>query len=136
MLIAEADGPLTYKTGNCTVTSGVWNDPNTGTTFTLPSDVDIDHMVALADAHRSGGWTWSTVKKRAYANDLDHPETLIAVDDGSNSSKSDKSPDQWLPPNGSYQCTYATEWVSVKATWSLTVTAPERAALDSLLQTC
>ena len=62
---------------------------------------DIDHMVPLADAHRSGGWAWSTTKKRAYANDLDHPETLIAVDDGSNSSKSDKSPDQWLPPNGS-----------------------------------
>ena len=136
MLIAEADGPLTYGAGNCTVTLGVWNDPYTGSTFTLPSDLDIDHMVPLADAHRSGGWQWSTTKKRAYANDLDHPETLIAVDDGSNSSKSDKSPDQWLPPNGAYRCTYAIEWVTVKATWALTVTAAERAALVSNLATC
>lgn len=136
VLIAEADGPITYGAGNCTVTSGVWNDPYTGATFTSPSDLDIDHMVPLADAHRSGGWAWSTAKKRAYANDLDHPETLIAVDDGSNASKSDRSPDQWLPPNASYRCTYAIEWTSIKATWSLTVTPAERSSLTSLLTTC
>jgi len=78
----------------------------------------------------------STAKKRTYANDLDNPETLIAVDDGSNSSKSDKSPDQWLPPNGNYPCTYAIEWTTVKATWSLTVTPTERSTLDSILRTC
>ena len=136
VLIAEADGPLAYGAGNCTVTAGVWNDPYTGSTFTSPSDLDIDHMVPLADAHRSGGWAWSTTKKRAYANDLDHAETLIAVDDGSNSSKSDRSPDQWLPPNGSYHCTYVIEWVSVKATWTLTVTSSERAALTTVLSNC
>ncbi len=136
MFIAEADGPLTYGPGNCTVTLGVWNDPYTGTAFTQPSDLDIDHMVPLSDAHRSGGWQWATTKKQAYANDLDHPETLIAVDDGSNSSKSDKSPDQWLPPNGSYRCTYVIEWVTVKATWSLNVTTAERATLTSVLSSC
>lgn len=83
-----------------------------------------------------GGWQWSTTKKRAYANDLDHAETLIAVDDGSNSSKSDKSPDQWLPPNDGYRCTYAIQWVSVKFTWSLTVTTPERGTLTSILSSC
>src|SRR5690606_28748554 len=81
VLIAEADGPLTYSSGGCTVTSGAWHDPYTGLTFTNPSDIDIDHMVPLADAHRSGGWKWTTATKRQYANDLTHPETLIAVDD-------------------------------------------------------
>ena len=112
--------------GNCTVVAGTWSDPYTGSTFTLASDLDIDHMVPLADAHRSGGWQWTITKKRAYANDVDHAETLIAVDDGSNSSKSDRSPDQWLPPNVGYRCTYATEWVNIKFTWALTVAREAR----------
>jgi len=136
VLIAEVDGPLSFGPGACSVTAGVWNDPYTATTFTNPSDIDIDHMVPLADAHRSGGWQWSTTRKRQYANDLDHPETLIAVDDASNSSKSDKSPDQWLPPNASYHCAYAIDWIIVKTTWTLTVTSAERTALDQILQRC
>ena len=118
------------------MTAGVWNDPYTATTLTNPSDIDIDHMVPLADAHRSGGWQWSTTRKRQYANDLDHPETLIAVDDASNSSKSDKSPDQWLPPNATYHCAYAIDWITVKTTWTLTVTNAERTALGQILQSC
>jgi hypothetical protein len=118
------------------VVAGVWNDPYTAATFTNPSDLDIDHMVPLADAHRSGGWQWSTTRKRDYANDLTYPATLIAVDDGANSSKSDRPPDQWLPPNSAYRCTYAIEWVSVKSTWTLTVTTSERGALTVILSGC
>ncbi len=136
VLIAEADGPLTFGVGGCTVTFGLWNDPYTGGNFTNPSDLEIDHMVPLADAHRSGGWQWTTTQKRNYANDVAHTETLIAVDDGSNSSKGDRSPDQWLPPNTSYLCTYAIEWVSVKSSWSLTVTTSERGALAIILNSC
>lgn len=136
MLIAEADGPLTFGVGSCTVTVGLWNDPYTGGSFTNPSDLDIDHMVPLADAHRSGGWQWTTAKKRDYANDLANTETLIAVDDGSNSSKSDRSPDQWLPSNSSYRCMYAIEWINVKTSWSLTVTTSERGALVFALNGC
>ena len=66
----------------------------------------------------------------------DNAETLIAVDDGSNSSKSDKSPDQWLPLNSGYRCTYAIEWTSVKATWALSVNPTERSTLDSILRSC
>ena len=90
----------------------------------------------LADAHRSGGWAWDTATKRSYANDLANAATLIAVDDGTNSSKSDKTPDQWLPPDGGYRCTYAIEWISVKVTWRLTVSTTERAALNTLLGSC
>jgi len=136
VLIAEADGPLTYGPGNCTVTAGIWNDPYTGLTFTNPADLDIDHLVPLSDAHRSSGWQWSTAQKHAYANDLTHPETLIAVDDGTNSSKGDKSPDQWMPPSPMFRCTYAVMWISVKASWTLTVTAAERQALTNTLTTC
>jgi hypothetical protein len=136
VLILEADGPLIFGAGACTVATGLWTDPYTAGNFTLASDLDIDHTVPLADAHRSGGWQWSTAMKRAFANDLAHPETLIAVDDATNSAKGDKTPDQWLPPNSGYRCTYAIEWVSVKSSWTLTVTTTERATLASLLKSC
>ncbi len=136
VLIAEADGPLAFGAGGCTVTSGLWNDPYTGVSFTNPSDLDIDHMVPLANAYGSGGWQWTTARKREFANDLANPQTLIAVDDGANSSKGDRSPDQWLPPNAGYRCTYAIEWVSVKSAWSLTVTTSERGALVFILNGC
>ena len=36
----------------------------------------------------------------------------------------------------SYRCQYATDWVLIKSTWSLSVTAAEWTALDGMLGTC
>jgi hypothetical protein len=98
--------------------------------------VDIDHTVALANAHRSGGWAWTTATKQDYANDLTHADALRAMDDGTNSAKGDKGPDQWKPPLTSAWCSYATEWTTIKVRWDLTVTASEYTALASMLATC
>ena len=46
----------------CSVALGDWYDPLTDQTFTDPSDVDIDHHVALSEAHRSGAAEWDTAK--------------------------------------------------------------------------
>ena len=49
------------------------------------------------------------------ANDLDDPDTLIAVDRGLNRQKGGaKDPAEWLPPNQAYQAEYARAWVTVK----------------------
>ncbi len=40
--------------GSCPVTSGSWYSYYDGLTFTNPSDLDIDHVVPLAEAWRSG----------------------------------------------------------------------------------
>ena len=54
-LIAESETPVTYKSEDrCRVASGSWDGPYTGERFTDPGDLDIDHMVPLANAHRSG----------------------------------------------------------------------------------
>jgi hypothetical protein len=128
---------VTYRNAsNCTVDTGRWLDPWTALTFTIASDVDIDHTVALSNAHRSGGWTWNTTTRTTFANDLSNLEALRPMDDGSNSSKSDKGPDQWKPPVTTAWCSYATDWVTIKIRWTLTVTQPEYDALDQMLATC
>jgi hypothetical protein len=38
----------------CDVTSGEWLDHYTGRTYAVPAEIDIDHVVPLANAWRSG----------------------------------------------------------------------------------
>jgi hypothetical protein len=54
----------------------------------LNSDVDIDHDVALSEAHRSGADAWSFEEKQAFANDPLNTFSLQAMDDSTNSSNS------------------------------------------------
>jgi hypothetical protein len=63
VLAIESLIPPTFSKSGCTVVAGLWYDPFTGQEFTSASDVSIDHMVALAEAHKSGGWEWDTNKK-------------------------------------------------------------------------
>ena len=137
VLIAESRQPVTFTSSNrCRVTTGLWFDEYTGTTTTKPSEFDVDHFVPLENAHISGGWAWTTEQKKAYANDLIHPEHLVAVFASANRSKSSHSPDEWKPPRKEYWCEYAVSWISVKNHWSLTVTVRERDTLGSMLDTC
>lgn len=99
---------------NCKVISGTWYDPYTGKVFRRASELDVDHFIPLAEAHRSGAWKWSKKRKREYANDLTHPDTLIAVSKSANRSKGDKDPSRWMPPNKRYKCEYIRRWVLLK----------------------
>ena len=116
--------------------SGRWLGLFSGTVFTLPGDLDIDHMVPLANAHRSGAWQWSPERKRLYANHLGDPNQLIAVTARANRSKGTKGPDEWKPPDSSYWCQYAVDWITIKYKRDLTATSAEFAALDEMLTTC
>ena len=136
-LIAESRSPVTFKSSrNCKVASGTWVGPYTGVEFTDPSDLDIDHMVPLANAHRSGAWAWDAAEKRAYANDLSYAGHLIATSASANRSKGSRGPADWKPSLQSYWCTYAVDWITIKVRWDLTATARELAALRHMLGTC
>ena len=136
-LIAESETPVTYTNEDkCRVETGSWAGPYTGEVFTDPGSLDIDHMVPLANGHRSGGWAWSEVKKREYANDLSYEGHLIAAKASANRAKGSKGPEDWKPPDRAYWCRYAIDWISIKNAWELTATEPEAAALVEMLDTC
>lgn len=133
VLITEAEQSPTVGSG-CRLTGGKWFSYYDGASWTDPADLDIDHVVALAEAWDSGASTWTANQREAYANDLDDPRTLIAVTDSVNQSKSDKDPTTWLPDNE--QCRYVADWVAVKLRWGLNVDPDEQAALESVVATC
>ncbi len=60
LLIATSKLSMQFKNDKrCTVIYGQWHGVYTGKTFTKASDVDIDHVVPLAHAHRHGADTWT-----------------------------------------------------------------------------
>ena len=137
VLIEESASPVTYKDSDeCKVAEGEWNGPYTGERFTDPSDMDVDHMVPLGNAHRSGGWLWSENRKRLYANDLSYQGHLIAVQNSANRAKGADGPEEWRPPNRGYWCRYAVDWITIKNAWGLTATEAEAAALSDMLGAC
>ena len=122
---------------NCNVIAGDWVSPYDGGRWSNPSDIDIDHVVALKEAWDSGAWAWNAAQRKAFANDTSDSRTLLAVTDSVNQSKSDKDPSNWLPPLQSYTCTYLGNWIAVKVRWSLSMDSSEYGRIKNLLQsTC
>ena len=136
VLIEESLIPVELNSRGCRVVSGQWLDAYTGQTFTDPSDLDIDHFIPLAEAHRSGASNWDSQRKKEFANDLLHPQTLRVVSRSVNSDKQDSDPADWLPPNVDFHCEYVRSWVLVKGYWDLTMDEREKSAVDSLLEQC
>jgi hypothetical protein len=137
VLIAESKVAVSYTSAShCHVASGKWYSWYEGRHWTNPSDVDIDHVVALKEAWDSGARYWTRTNRDRYYNDLGHPWVLDAVTDNVNSAKGDRDPAQWLPMS-SARCSYAIHWVTNKYRWRLTIDVAERAALLNILSgTC
>ncbi|WP_433538732.1 HNH endonuclease family protein [Micromonospora sp. CA-249363] len=133
--VLKRDGTSVVVDSSCAATSGRWYSPYDGATWTAASDVDIDHVVPLAEAWRSGANSWTTSRRQSFANDLSRPQ-LIAVTDNVNQAKGDQDPSTWQPPLSSYRCTYSKMWITVKYNWSLTLQSSEKSALQSMLNTC
>lgn len=123
----------------CLVYEGVIDDPYTGETIQFTrgrgtsNAVQIDHIVALSNAWKTGAATWTEDKRIAFAND---PLNLVAVDGPTNGAKGDDSADWWLPPQRSVWCWYVAHQVSVKSEYGLWVTTDEKVAMRQVLTTC
>lgn len=137
VLIAESEVPVEFAdTRHCKVKRGRWTCPYTGRVVSDPAELDIDHMVPLENANAAGGWRWSAVQKREFANDLAHPEQLVAVVASANRAKGSRGPDEWLPPNVAFRCRYVVAWEVIKKRWHLSITGDEEVAVSRVLSTC
>ena len=132
---------ITYraKTRNCVVESGTLIDRYSGETINFVKgnissmEVQIDHVVALSNAWQTGAFKLSADQRKALSND---PLNLFAVKGRLNSQKGDGDAATWLPPLKSFRCSYVAQQIAVKAKYSLWVTAPEKAAMISILAKC
>ena len=132
---------ITYraKTRNCVVESGTLVDRYSGETINFVKgnissmEVQIDHVVALSNAWQTGAFKLTADQRKALSND---PLNLFAVKGRLNSQKGDGDAATWLPPLKSFRCSYVAQQIAVKAKYSLWVTAPEKAAMVSILSKC
>jgi hypothetical protein len=127
--------PVTFTNAKkCTVKIGSWFGMYTGKTYTNASDVDIDHVVALSNAHKSGGYNWTREHRRLFANDVSN---LLVVSDKANRQKSDKAPDKWMPSDERYWCSYIAIWKDVKGKYNLALSDRELEVIERVSnETC
>lgn len=133
--VLKRDGEGVETGDDCYPTSGTWESPYDGESYTDPSDLDIDHVVPLAEAWRSGASDWTQDERESFANDLETAQ-LLAVTNSVNREKGDKDPADWMPPKSDYHCEYARIWVWVKDTHNMTVDPAEKGALTEALGSC
>ncbi|MDM7891420.1 HNH endonuclease family protein [Curtobacterium caseinilyticum] len=127
------------RQGPCKVLRGTLVSPYTGEridfvrgnrTSTL---VQIDHVVALENAWRTGAQQLTQTEREALAND---PTNLFAVDGHSNAQKRSGDAATWLPAETGFRCTYVEHQVAVKTTYRLWVAPAERDAMARVLDRC
>ena len=131
----------TFKQGthDCIVLTGILDDPYSGKTIKFERgqktsmDVQIDHVVALADAWQKGAQQWPVNKRKELAND---PLNLLAADGPLNSQKGAGDAATWLPPRRAYRCTYVSRQIEVKIKYDLWVTSAEKDAMKAVLNSC
>ncbi|TDV52058.1 HNH endonuclease family protein [Actinophytocola oryzae] len=138
--VLQQQGQGVVVNDKCAPTAGQWVSRYDGVTVTDPSDLDIDHVVPLAEVARSGPIVdgrrqrpgdWPVEQRRAYANDV---EGLVAVTASSNRSKSDDDPARWLPAQD--HCGYVASWIHMKTKYHLSIDQQEHDAIAQILTTC
>ncbi|MDP5225626.1 MULTISPECIES: HNH endonuclease family protein [Arthrobacter] len=134
---------VTFTSGSerslCRVATGELWDPYTGKRIAFrrgersSQNVQIDHVVALGEAWKSGAARLSPGLRQTLAND---PLNLLAVDGPANQQKSAQDASTWLPANRVFRCHYVARQISVKYSYGLSVGPEEKAAMRRVLGGC
>lgn len=146
MLLRDAVGPVTLDPKTCDLTvgkDGGWQDEygfldrKTGQLkpykwITESTGVDAEHIVALAEAWRSGASNLDEDTRRRIANDAIN---LQASDPSANRSKGDQDVANYLPP-GKFRCSYTGRYLQIKVKYGLAADPAEMAALRAAVDTC
>lgn len=130
---------LVVRPSTCYAQSGTLLDPYTGVTIDFvrspetSNAVEIDHVVALADAWYKGARTWDPQRRLDFAND---PRNLLAVSPKANFDKAFRDAASWLPPNEAFRCDFVARQIDVKTAYGLWLSAKEKKALTDVLSRC
>ena len=123
------------KETSCKKLKGPWYSIYDDKTLSDPRKLEIDHVVALAEAWDSGAATWSKAQKASFANDLS-PYSLQAVTTTINRFKSDKDFGEYKPRTSKAKCFLANAVVITKWRWDLSVDKKEFDSLKTTLKSC
>lgn len=135
----ELGNQAVLDSDHCTVISGEFDEPYTGTHMVfyeksdLSTGLQIDHVVALSDAWQKGAQSMDEETRYNIATD---PLNLLAVESKANQSKSDGDAATWLPPNKAFRCQYIARQISIKYKYGLWVTTAEHDTMARVLETC
>lgn len=130
---------VTYGGEGCTIVSGHLLDPYTGKTMPFKrgpgtsNNVQIDHVVALSNAWRTGAQALGYRMRVKFAND---PLELLAVKGSANQAKGGQDAAHWLPKNKAFRCVYVARQIYIKAKYHLWVTKSEKSAMARVLSRC
>lgn len=126
-----ASETLQGAVSGCAVTGGMWLSMYDNVMVADAGAIEIDHVVALAEAWDSGAWRWDARTRELYANDVGDGRTLAAVTSVSNQDKSAYDLAEWQPTHN--VCAYTEANLAVKARWQLSVDEAEHQAVAALL---
>lgn len=128
---SEYEYPQDIETQVIRIQGGLFS-PYDGTCFRSRRQSDIEHLVALAEAHRSGMCERSRQQKTAFAAD---PLNLtLATPHLNRGEKLAKDAAEWLPEEN--RCWFAHRVVQVKTKYGLSVDRAEASALRKVLRNC
>ena len=106
--------------------------PYTGRCFGDPRQTDVEHVVALSEAHDSGMCGRTQADKARFASD---PLNLtLASPEVNREEKRHYDAAEWLPEKNG--CWFAARVVSVRQKYDLTIDRTEAEALEYVLSAC
>lgn len=125
--------PEPYTDGTVHFVQGKANKAEGGSASATDGGIQIDHVVAYAEAYNSGLKDRTEEQRDAYYTD---PDVLLAVQAQANNAKKDADAAGWMPSWDAFRCDYAALQIGIKAKYSLTVDQKEHDALASTLAQC
>lgn len=134
----DSESQVVDNADDCRLIYGTATDPFSGQFIEHDRDAedfgrtpfDIDHIVPIGEAHRSGAADWDDQTRQEFYQDK---ENLLAVDAAQNRAKSDADVNNYLPPNQALYCDYVATHVYIKHKYDLTMDQAEYDVAASVL---
>ncbi len=119
---------------DCRVAEGEWELLfHGGRHVGAASEIDVDHVVALAEAWDSGAADWDATLRRNFAND---PLNLIVASRQVNQEKADLDAGEWTPSDPRARCLTAAKMTLTKLRYRLSIDSTERRGLIRMARYC